>query len=197
MVGEGVWAELIAFPCGYRYTMPLGVMVRGGRQVFRLYRGVGLLDIAARSGYKLVLRLLAPRLPHLFVESYFHRLEEKVSWEDDGCPRTDVSMGYWFECKAVAERVEGDSYWFSCDGGLKPLGGYGLTVYNRAYGCIVELLIIHSKLKAGVTLGEGYDLLSHARMLAWCVERSAPGDEVLKGYARGLLQGIQELVGEA
>ncbi|WP_062661734.1 hypothetical protein [Aeropyrum camini] len=97
---EGVWLEFVAAPCGERYTMPLGVIGSGGAWRFRLYPGVGLVKIAESRGWRVDLRLLAPLDPLAFMESYLHRLEERLSYKS-GCPEPDFSLGSWYSCSAV------------------------------------------------------------------------------------------------
>lgn len=195
---EGVWLETVAFPCvNVRYSMPLGVMIRGGDAVFRLFRGVGMLKVVREAGLErgFKLALLAPSDPMTFVDSYFHRLEDRLEW-DGGCPRPDPSMGAWYLCTAELTGWDGDAAWYRCRGGLRFLAGsLGLIAYYRAYGCIIELLIIHSKLVSGAW--RGGDAETAARVLEYCVARSAPERRDLADAASRLVQLIREAAAKA
>ena len=67
--------------------------------------------------------------------------------------------------------------------------------YYRAYGCIVELLVLHSKVSSGVDVG--VDAVRYAEGLYWCVLRSAPGRGELEVEAWRLLHDIKRAVREA
>ncbi|GBF08339.1 hypothetical protein apy_00640 [Aeropyrum pernix] len=194
-LSEGVWLEFVAAPCGERYTMPLGVMGSGGAWRFRLYPGVGLLSIAESRGWRLDLRLLTPLDPLAYMESYLHRLEERLSYRG-GCPEPDPALGSWYACPAVKEGVEEGAVWFRCRS-LSPLASAPQHPYYRAYGCFVELLIAATKAKAGFREYLGLELGVLGRSLYACVEKSAPGRRDLVEAAKLALQDLLQAVGEA
>ena len=185
---RGVYYEFIAFPCNdKRYSMPLGVLY-GERPGFRVFEGTGLHRILARRGG--LIYLLSPRDPMLFVESVSHSLEKRLAWEGS-CPRVDQSLGSWFSCTAIYERTSGGADFYYCRDftSLSP----SPFAYFRAYGCLVELLVLKTKVDAGVV---GRDSLEYARWLYWCVKRSSPGEERYARIALSILQGIEEALRE-
>ncbi len=147
---EGVYYETVAFPCGDRYSMPLGVARVGGALYFRVFRGAGLLSRLGDGGS---LRLLLPARPEAFLWSLDHRLESMVEWGGDGCPEPDPSWGAWVACEARGLGWEGDARSYECVG-ARHLAGYP-PGYTRALGCLVEMLVVITKLEAGVPLPEG------------------------------------------
>ncbi len=195
---EGMWLEFIAAPCiGERYTMPLGLSRSGESWTFRVYRGTGMARLLEDRGATLrfKLMLLSPSDPLFFVESYFHRLEARLEpWSQ--CPRVDPLLGSWYFCDAMLSGTSRDALAYTCSGGLKLIvEGSKPLAYARSYGCIVELLVLHSKLKAGVT--PSFDIVSYAEGLEWCIRRSAPGRSDLAVVAYELLQDIRMLAGKA
>lgn len=196
----GVWLEVVALTCGPRYSMPLGIMREGGSWLFRLYPGVGLLDIARAAGGRLRLYMLSPSDPLSYLESYYHELEQKIDWQE-GCPTPDPLLGVWARCEAAFLSVDRETgaHWYRCENleVVSPGLWSWWTPYYRAYGCLVELLVLASKVRAGVAGYRGLHIIRHAEMLARCVERSAPGRGELREGARRVLQDIREGVGEA
>ncbi len=177
--------EFIAFTCGERYTMPLGVA--GERPgLVRIYRGAGLYH---RFGGGLLL-LLAPRDPLLFYESVTHRLESSIRYEA-GCPVVDESLGSWFSCNLTLAGSGPDYDLYLCDG-PRLLAASPFLGYSRVYGCIVELLVAASKAAAGVSVPEGY-----AEGLAWCASRGSMGDDRVLRVVEWALQVIRGSVSSA
>jgi len=183
---EGVYYEVVSFPCGYRYSMPLGVSRRGGRLLFRVFRGAGLLGRLGGGGR---LYLLAPSRPEAFLWSLEHRLEESISWSG-GCPVPDESLGAWVACEARSLGWEGGALRYEC---LEPRHLAGQPpAYSRAMGCLVEMLVVVSKLEAGAPLPDlPGGVRGYLEWLAWCVSRSSGGG--LEGLARGLLERASRL----
>lgn len=182
-LADGVYSELIAVPCGARYTMPLGVL-GGRRPLFRVYQGTGLYSIlrgAARTLY-----LLAPRDPVAYWMSIEHTLEDLIQWK--GCPAPDPGMGAWYKCIPTLARSEAGYDVYECRG-LEHVAG-SPPAYTRAHGCLVELMVVYTKLRAGVRM-EGVG--EYARWLEWCVTRSAPMRDDLTALAsklRGLVEDL-------
>ena len=181
------WAyrEFIALTCGHRYSMPLGVL-GGAPGFFRVYHGTGLSRIY--SGGLLV--LLAPRDPVDFYRSIRHRLELEVEYES-GCPMPEAGRGSWFTCLGVPVGEAPGYTLYECDG-PRPLLLTPWTGYTRAYGCLVELLVLATKALAGVEVPRG-----HVEGLAWCIRRSAPGDPGLEEALDWALQALRGDLPEA
>jgi hypothetical protein len=191
LIPGGLWLEFISFPClGARYSMPLGVSLRGGRPFFRIYRGVGFERLLAEAGMpaRFTVMLLSPRDPLLFLESYLHRLEHRVPWACD-CPSPRPELGSWLVCKAELAGFTGEFVAYECSGLELAVLAEEPGFYSRALGCMVELLVVHSKLAAGVETG--IDAASYARGLAWCIERSAPERHELHVEAERLVQAVE------
>ena len=172
--------EVIAFPCGVRLSMPLGVFgwdpgyfrVYSGTRMHRHYRGGPLM-------------LLYPANPLLFLDSIEHRLEDVVEWVS-GCPVPEPGLGAWYTCMGTLVTVEPGAAWFSCTNPRR-VSGSGPVSYSRAYGCIVELLVLYTKAAAGLEVPGGRGYLEGLR---WCVARSSRGDERLVAVAERLVQAI-------
>ena len=142
---EGRFYEFIAFPCMHRYSMPLGILW-SSPPVFRVYKSTGLHSIL--EGYDGHLYLLSPIRPEYFWYSVQHELEEMVEWR--GCPVPDDVHGAWFKCKPV--KATGSDYFtvFECRG-FRHVSGEP-PPYSRSYGCLVELIVLYTKIRAGVDL---------------------------------------------
>ena len=179
---EGAYSELIAMPCR-RYTMPLGILALNP-PTFKAYKGTGLSRILEEAPTQLY--LLAPRDPRLYWLSIEHKLEDLIEWTP--CPRPDPGMGAWYRCTPEKAEDRGEYTLYKCTG-LEHLAG-SPPPYSRAHGCLVELMILYTKLRAGVRLG---DPRCYARWLEWCVTRAAPGREDLASLAsklRNLIEGL-------
>lgn len=118
-----------------------------------------------------------------------HELERRVEWEGD-CPRTTEEAGAWFLCRhSLKER--GELYdLYECEE-LVHLAG-SPPPYSRVTGCLVELLLLLTKARAGAVRG----YVEHARWLLWCVERASRGNAKYVGAARDVLQELEALEGE-
>ncbi len=186
---KGLYYEFIAVPCGSRYTMPLGVY-NGVKPMFTVYREAGLYKVL-RGGVDRLF-LLAPYDPLLFYESLTHKLESKIEWGGDGCPITSELLGCWFQCtpKLVIEEAGFDIYECLV---FKHVAGVPQP-YSRVMGCLVELLVVYTKVKAGV-IQEGY--LDYARWLRWCIERASRGDPKYVSIANLILQYLEEASGKS
>ena len=183
---KGLYYEFVALPCNDApYSMPLGLLMRE-EPLFRVYRGTGLYRLLGRG--RRPLYLLSPFDPMAFVYSVDHSLERRIEWEGK-CPKVDPSIGAWFHCVAEFMEASDNADLYICRG-FKALTR-SLHAYSRTYGCLVELLVLKTKVDAGV-LGE--DSLDYARWLYWCVRRSSPGDERYAGVALSVLQEIERAV---
>jgi len=178
-----VFYELIAFPCGARYSMPLGVY-SWNPGFFRVYTSTGMARVY-RGG---PLLLLAPRDPILFLDSLEHRLEYEVAYAS-GCPLPEPGLGAWYTCLGVPIAGEAGADWYACVNPRR-IGGEPLQAYYRAYGCFVELLVIYTKLVAGALDSVPPGLVEG---LQGCVERSARGGRLVDA-SRRVVQAIREVL---
>lgn len=182
---EGVYYEVIAAPCGARYTMPLGVVREGSTLKFRVYREAGLAKILDHRERRLL--LLLPRDPLLYVESVEHRIEKRLLYRGD-CPEPDPELGAWVECTARYLGGQGGVHLYSCD--AKRLAGEP-PGYTRLHGCIVEALVVLTKIRAGAPLPAlpgGVE--AYLEWLSWCIKRSGRG--MYDGLADSLLRAARE-----
>lgn len=181
-----MYYELIAFVCGRKHSSPIGIfgMERG---TFRLYRGTRIGEIM-RTAQKIF--LLSPSDPLLFYKSLTHELEAEIAWEGE-CPKPDERLGAWYACepRLVERREEYDLY--EC-GRLEHIIGVP-PPYSRTMGCLVELLVILTKVRAGVELG---DYRCYASWLRRCIERSSRGNPKYLEVADAVLRELG-LAGEA
>jgi len=178
-----VFYELVAFPCGARYSMPLGVY-SWDPGYFRVYHGTGMAR-AYRGG---PLLLLAPRDPLLFLESLEHRLEQRVPYYS-GCPFQDPRLGAWYSCLGVPLARDPGADWYAC-ANPRRIAGEPPHAYTRSYGCLVELLILYTKLLAGALSELPPGLVEG---LHRCVERSARGGRIVEA-SRRIVQSIREIL---
>jgi len=184
-IERGLYYEFIAFTCGLRYSMPLGIYI-DSKPMFRVYRGTGLYR-ALRGGVKRLL-LLSPRDPMAFYESVRHTLESRIEWDSGGCPRVSEDLGLWVSCTPtlISEAPDFDVYVcseFTYVAGVPP-------PYTRVMGCLVELLVLYTKARAGV-LEAGY--VEYARWLKWCVERASRGDSRYVSATEEVLRELEEI----
>lgn len=185
---KGAYYEFIAFPCAAnaRYSMPLGVLW-GDDRTFSVYRSAGLLRFLADRG---TLMLLSPSDPLLFVKSVSHSLEHEVEWEPDGCPRLS-GLGGIYRCEYRRLKEYPEEVTFSCS--LTEVESPHVP-YTRAYGCLVELLVLLTKARAGVVESWYVD---YARGLRWCVERSTRGLRSYVDAADAILRELEGIVGKS
>lgn len=184
---EGAYYEFIAFPCGAdsRYSMPLGVLW-GDNKMFSVYRSAGLLRFLADRG---TLMLLSPSDPLLFAKSVNHTLEHEVEWGPDGCPKLS-GLGGIYTCEYQRLMEGPEKVTFGCK--LTEVEGPHVP-YTRAYGCLVELLVLLTKARAGV--GESW-YVDYARGLRWCVERSTRGLRDYVDTADAILHELERIIKE-
>ncbi len=182
---EGLYYEFVAAPCGARATMPLGVTA-GPSPGFFVYKDARLYDVLSTAGRLL---LISPYDPLVFLESVRHELEGRLKWKG-GCPEADELLGAWYECEYSLDRVTGEGKHFSCTP-LRLIAGRHVP-FTRAYGCLVELLVLLTKARAGVW--EGW-WLPYAEGLVWCVTRSSRGAERYVVPANEVLQELRSLRG--
>ncbi len=185
---EGVYYEVIAFPCGHVYSMPLGVVRTGSTLTFRVFRGAGLLSRLGSGG---PLMLLSPLTPEAFLWSLNHELESMITWDPEKrCPVPSPKWGAWVECLAESTGWEGEVRRYVCRDS-RHLSGSPPS-YTRSLGCLVEMLIIITKLEADAPLPEiRGGVMGYLEWLAWCVSRSSGGR--LDAVARGLLERASRL----
>lgn len=186
---EGVYYEVIAAPCGARYTMPLGVVREDVALQFRVYQDAGLAKILDRRRLRLL--LLAPKDPLLYLESIEHKLEKRLLYRG-GCPEPDPDLGAWVECITSYLGTQGGVHLYSCD--ARRLVGES-PGYTRLHGCIVETLVILTKIRAGAPLPAlpgGVE--AYLEWLSWCIKRSGRGlyDELADSLLRAARKALQD-----
>ena len=178
-----MWAfhELIALPCGRKYSMPLGLL-GGPPWFYRAFRESGLYE----HGYD-CLFLLSPLDFTLFYKSLIHKLEKELRYESDN-PVPDPSLGSWYYCFPVLVSSGFEYNLYYCD---KIHKLYEITYpgYVRGKGCFLELLIILSRVKAGIWI-PNKDVIEY---LDNCVRRSIRDGEI-RDITRRVVQSILEIV---
>ncbi|MEM1640886.1 MAG: DUF447 family protein, partial [Acidilobaceae archaeon] len=177
---EGVYYELLCRLCEAGVITPLGLRLSGGSAYFRVFSDR--LREAMKRTRKLV--CLAPSDPLLFYEVVIEK-KEPFSCEKE----FDLTKGHWLICESevVIEAEFFDLY--KCKS-FNAVWGF-LEPYSRAYGCLVELLILFTKAKASVLEKEA---IEYAKWLNWCVERSSSVESHVHA-ARRLLELIEKALG--
>ena len=181
LIPEGVYVETVGVACTPEgpVAMPVGLLRRGASLRFKLYRGTSLWRAIRGSPGPLV--FYAPRDPLDFLKAVDHVLEGELA----GCRPERGRYTLLVECDSAVEAGAGEGFdWYECRGARVEAGDP--APYTRAYGCIVELLVVLTKAWAGAV---GCDALEYARWLGWCVGRSAPG---LAGVASSLVERVRE-----
>ncbi|MEB3844217.1 MAG: hypothetical protein LRS48_00880 [Desulfurococcales archaeon] len=193
--GTSWYREFIAFPCvsGFKYSMPLGLLLYDSLAYGRVFRGAGLYRLAGRIDGML---LLSPDDPLLFYKSLKHELENKIKY-CGSCPCPDPRLGSWYSCTPQLYSDTGDFKPLTCTN-LKPQlsGLHTITAYSRVYGCLVELLVYCTRVLAGVW-GRSPSVEAY---LAGCAIRASRGDrrvvetvseilQCLRGHVRSPLTG--------
>lgn len=170
--------EFIAVSCSLDYTMPLGIL-GSGPFFFRVYHGAGLERVLKRSN---CLLLLAPSRAELFLESVLHELDARLSRMPGAV--FDSGYGSWFSCLPNRVGESGAYTLYECDR-LTPITVAGFRGYHRGYGCLVELLVIYTKARAGVMDPSG-EVVGY---LLDCMRRTGADDGLVDRVYR-LLQSL-------
>lgn len=182
VLAENVYYEFICRVCESELVTPIGFIASEGRIHFRVF------SQRLRESIRKASRLLclSPSNPLLF-----YRVVIEGSSPIESCNKIDTSMGHWLECKPtlIAELEEYEVY--SCESPRLTQGS--MPPYTRSYGCLVELLVLLTKIKAGILNKEALD---YAKWLVWCVERSSPGTEYVHA-ARHVLNAISRALRES
>ncbi|WP_292320948.1 DUF447 domain-containing protein [Caldisphaera sp.] len=186
---KGIYYEFISFLCNYRYSMPLGILYNE-EPLFYVYKTTKMAKLLSKESQNRIY-LLSPYDPILFLDSLEHKIENNISY-DNGCPKLDESIGIWYNCNAIYKKEFNDKLEFYCSNLLKLKGD--AVPYNRSYGCIVELLVLLTKVQAGVK--EPW-FLTYANGLKWCVERSSNKDERYAKVSDHILQLLKKYYGES
>ncbi len=170
--------------------MPLGILWRDNPE-FRVYAETRLYDILNHSigdkPFKLL--LLAPIDPLLYYQSLTHRLEQSIKYDKSGCP--DVSqadIGAWYLCKPVIKSRNDNASIHECIE-FKHLKGVP-PPYSRSMGCFVELLVIYTKIRAGVEIP--LELKPYVNGLLWCISRSSPYNRELYNISKNIVNYINK-----
>jgi len=138
---EDVVYEFIAIPCGYEYTMPLGLRW-GDPPKAKVYEGTGLYSILTSGGVERIV-LYSPVDPLDFALSITHELDKEVAGRCEP-PRPYMVM---YDCQPHAAIVRDDYIELECPGEI--VEGTPLP-YSRLYGAIIEILVLASKAGARV-----------------------------------------------
>jgi hypothetical protein len=181
---KGVYYEFISIPCrGERrtpYSMPLGILW-DERPKFKLYKGVGLLRYL---NDETTLLLYTPESPLDFYLSLIH--DKTIELEGPCRPPREYVL--YVRCRPRLLRVNKSYNLYEC---LDIEISHGRPVpYSRSYGCLVEMLVVLTKLEAGA-LDPSY--IDYVERLRWCIERSSPQNEKLREVADVVLQRAREL----
>lgn len=165
---KNIYYEFISFPCKTRYSMPLGILYND-KPLFYIYKTTKMSSILSRNKENL-LYLLSPNDPILFIKSLNHEIEKEIDYEND-CPNLD-NLGSIYLCDSLFIREDENRLEFQCIKFEKIKGDN--TPFTRVYGCLVEMLVLLTKVESGVI--EDY-FLDYAKGLKWCIERSSKMDE--------------------
>ncbi len=170
---------MIAFPCGQKYSTPIGLL--GGPPWFiRVYKGARL-----ESHFNGCLILLAPSNPVHFYESLMHRLEKEIDYEGP-FPQLREDYGSWFICSPQLAGSSPEYLLYECDK-IRPIILTPFTGYIRGYGCLVELLIIYTRVRNRIWSIEKETL----EYLNECVRRSVR-DGSLNNISRRITENISK-----
>ncbi|MCE4600816.1 MAG: DUF447 family protein [Desulfurococcales archaeon] len=165
--------------CDASYSMPLGILGEGP-YFFKIYKDPMSGEEKNVGG---CLLLLAPIDPLVFYESIMHSLERRKELRDLDAL---AGLGSVFTCSPVRVGEAPEYVLYECDR-LRPISIAPWRGYNRGYGCLVELLIIYSRVRAHV-IEPDWGVLDY---LLRCIERSIPGGGNIDNVARRLLQVIR------
>lgn len=178
---SGVYYELVCRLCGSGDVAAIGFRISGETAYFRVFSDR--LRKALAEARRIV--CLAPADPLVFYEAVVEKESRAVS-----CENTDPAAGHWLECEPSLVESGGSHDVYACSS-LRLTWGFQ-PPYSRAYGCLVELLVVYTKMKAGVL---GPEALDYARWLLWCVERSSSVREHVLA-ARRVLELAERVAGE-
>ncbi|MDP8002572.1 MAG: hypothetical protein ACP5I6_02410 [Caldisphaera sp.] len=188
---KGIYYEFIAFLCDKAYAMPLGILYYD-KPIFYVYKSTTmakLLNLNKDTSNSIY--LLSPNDPTLFLESLEHRIENRII-HNNKCLDFDDKLGSWYYCNSYINKDHCDKYEFYCDNFYK-IKGENIP-YSRSYGCLIELLILLTKVKAGI---KEQWFLNYASGLKWCVERSSNKDEKYVELSEKLLQMLRKHLEES
>ncbi|AFZ70906.1 Protein of unknown function (DUF447) [Caldisphaera lagunensis DSM 15908] len=163
---KNIYYEFIAFTCNTRYSMPIGILFKD-KPKFYVYKTTRLSKIL---NDKSLIYLLSPNDPLIYLKSLDHEIENEIKYVN-GCPDLD-NMGSVYLCYSRFLREDENGIEFECEK-FEKIKGENLP-YTRVYGCLVEMLILLTKIEANVI--EDW-FLDYAKGLKWCVERASKMDE--------------------
>ena len=161
--------------------MPLGVLW-GATPLFKVYKGTGLFELLERDEVENLL-LYSPKDP----ADYFLSIRHDPKLESEGPCKPPKDFTLYVICEPSIKEIREDFKIYECrnveifEGNPEP--------YSRAYGCFVEMLVVITKMKAGV-LDQKY--LSYLDFLRWCIERSAPKSEKMRVVLNYVLQSFRD-----
>ena len=165
-------------PCGLRYSMPVGLL-GNGPYFFRIFKSSHKLE----NKIKDCLLLLAPLDASLFFKSVIHEFENEIDVLDLS---ELVKHGSLYACTPMLVGEAPEYFLYECIG-LRPLHVASWTGYNRGYGCLLELLILYTRIRIGLIEPD----IKIIKYLINCIKRSNPGGN-LDNIAKRVLQLIQK-----
>lgn len=186
---KGIYYEFISFLCNSRHSMPLGILYDKD-PIFYVYKTTKMAKLLSKESQNKIY-LISPYDPLLFLDSLEHRIKDKIKYNND-CPEPDENIGTWYYCNAIYRNESRDRLEFYCKNFFK-LKGKAIP-YSRSYGCIIELLVLLTKVQAGFK--EPW-FLTYANGLKWCVERSSNKDEKYEKASEYLLQLLRKYYEES
>ncbi len=180
---QGVYYEFISIPCidkeRLSYSMPLGIIFLNHTIKFKVYRGTGLFKILEYYKENIELMMYSPKDP---LDFYLSLVHDKDLEKGGPCTPPKPYIMY-ITCKPVLNKKNENYNEYIC-GNIRLEKGDPVP-YSRAYGCLVEMLVILTKIEAGVSLEF---FLNYLKDLKWCVERASPYNSRLKEVAELVLQ---------
>ncbi|MEB3780493.1 MAG: DUF447 family protein [Desulfurococcales archaeon] len=184
---SGFYYEFISFPYGYRYSMPLGILW-SKNPTFKVYNNTRLYSILRDNldNELFNLLLLSPIDPKLYYFSLIHDLEKRINYHNGEHPILDKELGAWYLCKPTFKDSRDKVDIYECKSFKHLIGSP--PPYSRAMGCFVELLVVYTKVMAGVK--PPFHLKSYLEGLNWCIHRSSPNDKDLQRISINIINRI-------
>ncbi len=179
MICEDTYIETIIVPCNYRVTMPLGVKCSRNSVLYaRIYEGSRLYNIiedVSQAGIYTVSRAT------LFYESLGRLLDEKLVKDySEECFVIKGAEHYRIKVK-ITDITRKSNYKIIEMKPVNPEIAFNQIEsagYSRADGCLLEILVRYTKMRAGVITAEDYCM--YYNLCGESVKRSTRNPEYLK-----------------
>ncbi len=184
---DGWYQETTALTCGEKnISMPLGVIVYGKQAYFRVFKNTRFYRLLRYSIPAILLFL--PEDPLIYYQSINHSLESNPQIYASECPIVELP-GKITLCNfpmRICDCVDYD--WYTCSLSHQLEYPNEMHVgYSRAYGCLLELLVYYTKVKAHVSNLPGEEYVNG---LVWCIMRSSRNDRRLMEIVEKILKDI-------